>query len=51
MDGFESTVKVGVKHTQYEELRDLKQRGETFDDVIRRLLDAHKSLKSIGLLD
>ena len=32
------TCKIGVTNTVYHKLRDLKKRGDTFNDVVERLL-------------
>lgn len=39
-------VKVEVQREVYEALRELKQRGESFNDVIARLLESQKCVQS-----
>lgn len=38
-------VKVEVQREVHEALRDLKQRGESFNDVIARLLESQKCVQ------
>lgn len=39
-------VKVEVQREVHEALRELKQRGESFNDVIARLLESQKCVQS-----
>lgn len=39
---YELTIKVGIRPEVHQALRDKKQRGESFNDVIKRLLEESK---------
>lgn len=48
--GFESTHKVELKHSTYEALRDMKKRGDTFDDVVKRLVESVNEVRDTPFL-